>query len=793
MRVLIFLSFIFISGSFFSQIRVYGQIVDENDNSLELAEVLLMTNDSVAIASTLTNESGSFSMNNKDAGQYILRVKYFKNTLLNLNVALNSNTDLGKIKVKGNNFLIEKVVLEGKKKLIERKVDRLVFNVENSVSAAGGDALDALMVTPGIRVQNDKISIIGKSGLSVMVNDRLMQLSGDDLINYLRSVPVSDIKNIEVITTPPAKYSAEGNSGIINISLKKAKNNSWNSTFNTSYRQGFYGMGSIGGLFNYQKNKVALSTSINYLNGAYFSEENASVFYPENTWYNHNRYKNYSDNLNLRVSLDYEITKRWTTGFQYIGNLSNPNVSERLNTDILGFSGQKANLYTTGLNRRDNDLTSLNWHSKIDLDTLGRKLNIDFDFFNYKAGNNRDYYTKTTGSFINGINDGDVFVNNTSLQKINNYSIQFDIEHPLKWMKLNYGSRLSFSTTNNNITLNRISENKIELDAFRYKEDVQAVYVSGNKSFADGIWDVQLGIRAENTQTDGTSRSLNETTKNNYLKFFPTAYVKYKPNKKHTYSLNYSRRIYRPAFGQLNPFKWYSNDFAYSTGNPSLMPVFVDNLEFNYSYKDHLQTTLYYSYDSNNSSRVVYFNENNYNQISIPLNYFDDYSIGVKQLYIFQKLKWWESTNQMDVYYFHSNSTIYPITPRSSEGVGAVVSTYNNFSLNEGKTIQLGLNFQYFFPRISGDLVENKGMALMGLSSKFLFLKNKLLLAVSVNNLFKTFDYNAKSYRSNIYNQYNGYFDSQYVRLSLRYQFGSDKPKDQMRNVGNKDERQRIN
>jgi hypothetical protein len=150
---------------------------------------------------------------------------------------------------------IQEVEIQAKKKLVERKIDRLVFNVENSISAIGGDALDALKITPGLRVHNDKISMIGKSGMSVMVDDKLIQLSGEDLINYLKTISSDNIKSIEVITTPPAKYDAEGNSGIVNIKLKKTKPNQWSASFKSSYIQSTYPKGSVGGNFNYKKNK----------------------------------------------------------------------------------------------------------------------------------------------------------------------------------------------------------------------------------------------------------------------------------------------------------------------------------------------------------------------------------------------------------------------------------------------------------------------------------------------------------------------------------------------------------
>lgn len=126
------------------------------------------------------------------------------------------------------------MAVSARKKLIEQKVDRLVFNMENTIAASGGDSLDALKITPGLRVENDKISMTGKWSLRVMVDGRMLHLSGEDLMSYLKSISADDIKSIEVIITPPAKYEAEGNSGLINITYKKGRKDAWNADLRSS-------------------------------------------------------------------------------------------------------------------------------------------------------------------------------------------------------------------------------------------------------------------------------------------------------------------------------------------------------------------------------------------------------------------------------------------------------------------------------------------------------------------------------------------------------------------------------
>ncbi|OUD36895.1 carboxypeptidase-like regulatory domain-containing protein, partial [Flavobacterium psychrophilum] len=196
----------------FSQVTISGQIKDKKNKPIEFLEIQLQNNDSIIVKSELTNVDGKFTILT-EKGEYQLIIKQLGKVLQKQKITAKQDTYIGVIQIIETQQQLEEVIIASKKKLIERKVDRLIFNVENSISASGGDAIDALKITPSIRVQNDKITMIGKSGMSIMIDDKLIQLSGYDLVNFLKTISSDNIKNIEVITTPPAKYSAEGNSG----------------------------------------------------------------------------------------------------------------------------------------------------------------------------------------------------------------------------------------------------------------------------------------------------------------------------------------------------------------------------------------------------------------------------------------------------------------------------------------------------------------------------------------------------------------------------------------------------
>jgi hypothetical protein len=241
----------------FSQIKLSGKIVDKT-MPVSFAEITLYK-DSIPFETTLTDENGDFIMN-INQGQYYLECRFFGNILFKKEFLLKQDKDLGIIQVENVDQLSE-VIVTSKKRLIERRVDRLIFNVQNSVAVTGGNALDALKITPRIRVQNDQISMIGKGNMVVTLNDRIVRLSGEDLANFLKTFNAEDVKRIEVISNPPAKYSAEGNSGVINIVTKPTRSDSWNIRLRSIYQQATYPTGNYGAGINFRKGKFEITSN----------------------------------------------------------------------------------------------------------------------------------------------------------------------------------------------------------------------------------------------------------------------------------------------------------------------------------------------------------------------------------------------------------------------------------------------------------------------------------------------------------------------------------------------------
>lgn len=777
------LAFGMLSGTVTAQqYTLSGSVVNDLNGDFRDTNLQVKNKQTQGIINAQTDISGKFKIR-LNKGIYTLLITQLGRKYYEKSIELNGDLDLGTITI-SKEIVLEGVVINGQKQLIERKTDRLVFNVERSAFAAGGNGLDAITVTPGLQVSNDNITMLGKSGMGVMIDGRIMNISGDALISYLKSISSSDIKSIEVITNPPSRYSAEGNSGLVNIVLKKSRADNWSSTLVTSYQQGKYAQNSSSANFNYKKKKLTLFSNLNYSYGKYYGKEELEIQYPETYWHSDKEYQNKINNLSGRLAVDYDISKNLQIGAMYNGSLSKPVTED--NDWSLEKNPAYANQYhTVGRTSRKRQLHTINFHTIYKIDSLGKQLNVDFDFFTFKDKSDRNFDV-----YLNNAAAYESRNQNNAVQSINNYSVNLDMEHPLKAVKLNYGARFSFSKTNNDLYSDIQQVGFVQQDLFKYQENTQALFFSGEKEIGkEKKWSVKLGLRIENTQLESENVFLDNKNNTHYLKFFPTAYLQYKPTENHTISLDYGKRISRPSFSSLNPFRIYSSPFSYWEGNPSLMPSYTHNIELNYIYKDFLQSVLYWEKIDDLFGGIVLLNNDNVTQRVTQLNYAQAQTYGFRQTYVYKKKKWLESYVTGYFGYQKATSDIYPLTPKKIDGFFSMISLSGNFLIS--KTISTGFNLLHKFPNKSIDMVENKTNTLLDFYFKAK-LWNKLGLVLSVNNILKEYQFNSTSERSGNRTYTNGYYDSRFIRLTLNYSFGGQINVNQ-RDYRNQEERNRTN
>ncbi|HFK5528352.1 TPA: outer membrane beta-barrel family protein [Elizabethkingia anophelis] len=791
MKINIFLFLIFCQFIYSQQFQLTGKIVDEKNNPIESVEILLIGRDSIAVKSELTDVLGLFSIH-ASYGEYTIQVKQMKDVIYSKKILLQHDYNLGEIKIiKTKN--ISEVQIEGKKKLIEKKIDRIVFNVENSVTATGGDALDALKVTPNVRVQNDQVFIIGKSKMSIMIDDRLMQFSEEELVNFLRTIKSDDIKSIEVITNPPAKYDAEGNSGIINIKLKKIKKNNISGNLKTTYTQAKYPQGNFGGGLNYQKNKFTIVSNLNYSNGSIAPYQEYTIYYPTYKWFEINNKRNFQNNLSGRVAIEYQMTPKTTIGIQYSVVFNKPLIKGSNTSYITNNNSTLDSLIVTPSRiEMEKKIHSLNFHTTTKVDTLGSQYSIDVDYYKFNSNLNNNFKTNTY--FPNGIPVSNRFIsaNNLSNQNIDIYSAKFDYEKPLKWINLSFGAKASFIKNDSKVSyFNTTMENSVfdtsKSNVFNYHENTQALYISGNKKLSEK-WDLQLGLRLESTQTKGYSETLDQTTKNNYIRLFPTFFLTYKMSENSTLGLNYSRRIDRPTYKDLNPFRFYSSAYNYSEGNPFLQPFYIDNAEISYTHKNYF-ASIYMNYMTNGFDQVTFVSNDNPVQRIIPYNFYKQLNTGITQNYSFSKWNWLESNNMISVYYSQTTSDLVNTLPKINKWVMSFNSN-NSFILNKEKTLKAELNFIYQSSSIAGSYTLSS-FYYFDAGIRYLIFNKKFQVALNIADIFRTNKLTFTQVVNNIKQNSYEYGDVQKIRFSLTWNFGKQL-KNEKREQSNEDEKSRA-
>lgn len=792
----VFLSIVFIvfmlNNAVIAQIKIFGKVVALDNLPLEYVEVILFSEKAVPLINRLTNEKGEFNFDYQK-GIYKLEIRQFRQVLFSKNLELTSDYNAGTITVDATNTL-GGVTISKKKELVERKIDRLVFNIENTISAVGGDALTALKITPGVLVRNESVTIVGKQSVRVLIDDKMLELSEGDLASFLRSIPADNIKNIEVITTPPAKYDAAGGSGLINIKLKKAQEDSWNLALGSSYLRRYdEGEGAVTSNFMYSKNKLSLTSSLNYRNGGEtFHYEDYNSF-PEELWHTKQRFNRDYKRINAVLGLQYLPTKHWSLGFQYLGNFNK--TSSNRNT--------RSSVYENNINAPFNDIisfttanqkpnfNSLNLFNEFKLDSAGKKILLNLDYFKYSNSDTRPYegtstiYSPQTIQYFKGIND--------NAQGTHNYSGKIDVELPTKFANWSTGGKISVSNTANDIAafnsglLNSpITSMPQKPHKFDYSEYLQAAYLSGHRRFKN--LEVQMGLRMEATQTKSYDGKLDKPLDNNYIKFFPSINLSYSANANSTYRFSYGKRIARPNFAELNPNVTYVTPFLTVEGNQVLRPYFIDNFEFIYSYKK-LESKIYYSIESDVFNQIGIPDLNTNNIRLIYQNIFNLKRYGLSESFTFDKLKWWSTSNLFNVNY--TTAQTIDLSAVAINGFTSFFTSNNDFNLNEDKTLLLNLGFEYYFLGTYG-IDKIKPFTSTSFAIQYLLLNKDLRINLRANDIFKSDRYRFSSTVAGVHRSSNYYFDTRLVQLSVNYKFGSKKINVKNRQTGNQEERART-
>lgn len=751
---------------------IKGKVLNQVKQPVSSANILLRSiKDKSILKTSITDSTGSFQIDYKNlstsflelnAKGYQSQIKTFKDS---------ADHDVLNFELQETETTLKEVTITDKRPLIERQTDRVIFNVENSISTIGGDALDALSKAPGVRVNVSGLSIIGKSTVAVMVNDKLLNLSGGDLINYLRSIPADNIKRIEVITTPPSKYDATGNTGLINIVIKKNLAKGYNGTINTGLKTASYVTSGLTATQNYNNGGFHFSSVLTGYVSKVKSTSTSNFTYPESTFDQNSTEISKRKGMRGDFAVDYDINKSLVIGGKYGFSANNfAGRSDELSlVKNINAGTQDSALNSPGSRKLPINNQSFNLYLEQKLNATGAKIEFDANYFTHKNDNDNQFTTTVTDN--NGVNNYsgiDIYTQ----QNIKIANSRIDVTLPFPSVNISFGGKVSFIKSNNQIDYHtKLNLSQDLNNDFTYHENVQALYFSANKKI--NKFSFQLGLRGEYTEIKGQSTSTNDRINNSYLSLFPTAFLKYVPDEGNTFSLTYGRRINRPDYETLNPFRRYNSIYAYSSGNPDLQPSFSNNIELSHNYKDWLNSSVYLNIINNGFSQLTIVDPNTIIQGGIYSNYLKSYAYGISETYTFSKIKWLESNNQFNFYYVKSLSDNIN-TPHSFKGFGSYVSTDNTVLLNNTNTLMANISFWYQFPELSylNSFDSNYAMNL-GFTARL--LKKKLTLSLNATDIFKTSVRSYSTINNGVGQYYKSINDNRSFRLGIVYKFGNRK------------------
>ncbi|MFT3844409.1 MAG: outer membrane beta-barrel family protein [Lacibacter sp.] len=778
-----------LSSAVFSQklSKVNGRVTDDAQKPVQGVTVsLYKAKDTMLVKAALTGNDGVFVFEAVKEGDYLVgasSVGYKKVISEVLQIRDGAETLVPALVMQTESKNMKELVITGKKPLFEQKADKLVVNVEASPTNAGANALEVLEKSPGVSVDKDgNISLKGKTGVQVFIDGKPAYLSGADLVNYLRSLQGSQLDQIEIMTNPPAKYDAAGNSGIINIKTKKTKQFGYNVTATVGYSQGIYAKNNQNINFNYRKNKVNLFGSVSRYERNNFQRLSIQRKFSDEVtkdvlsqFDQVSKMRNLGTSNNAKLGADYSISKKTTIG-AVVNGFYNPGVF-RNESDINIFDAAnvlQSKTYAKSESRSTWKNISTNVNFRHQFDSTGKELTADVDYIHYNAPSTQNlsnYYFNANGA-PNAIPDT---LYGSLPQSIGIFSAKADYVHPLKkGAKFEAGIKISFVETDNNAVYDSLINNKLVRDYgrsnhFIYDENINAVYVNYSRSLSKKITG-QFGLRLENTIAHGYQKTTGERFTLNYTQLFPTAYLQYAVNEKNNLSLNYGRRINRPDYQSLNPFVEFLDRYTFESGNPYLKPEFSHNVEMSYTYNNFFTTTLNYTKSKNIIQQVLEQNEQT-NQTFIRIaNIASRQQIGIA-LSAFKQIKSFSG----NVYVNVSNNKFRGIVNNSFvsvEGTTAMFNASASYKFKKGWNTEISGFYRTATPE---GVFRIGSFGTMSLGVSKTLLKEKATLRLSVRDVLWSQRFKGNIQYGAVNTQFQQYGDSRVASFTFTYRLSKGK------------------
>ncbi|REC46314.1 outer membrane beta-barrel family protein [Chryseobacterium pennipullorum] len=769
-KIILFLCFPLLM--FAQKQKIEGMVFNTENEKLPAASVELFDSRGNLVKIIKTDDHGVFTLEGitEQEIKMVIRSKGYLIYEQKLNLEKPGSLN---IVLKKQTLEIEEVVMTRRKPVVKRKIDRLEFNVENS-NISSLNAWEILKNTPSVTVNNNVLSVKGSTGILVTINDKKTMLTGDELRNLLENTQGDEVKSVEVITNPPAKYEASG-SAVLNIVLNKNTIEGYRGILSSKYVQTQYAKGVFGTSQYYKKDKLSLMAGYYKGLGTYYREGTDHVNYQESgtRWVStmNRKDKNMSQNT-LNFNAEYALDSLTGISLNYSGFFS-PESSGTYNVPTLIYNTQNVveSNYTT---INDHRTRTINNSVSLQVD---RKLNkkSSLSWISYFTGNNADKYQNviTYLNFADQLPKEENFLTQNKAD-VQLYSTQVDYQWKNDKLELESGAKYSFVKTNSRLDFSDNENEELQYrpdksSVFDYKEQNAALYSS--LAYNIGKWNFKAGLRAEMTDLEGIVSEPYDYNKNNYWSFFPTFYAQYTTENKQEFGFSYGKRISRPSYAWLNPAKSYYNLFSYYQGDPKLKATITHNLNLTYSWKDW-NMDLYYRKEMNPSMEISFQEPTTNSLIYYFTNIEKGEAFGLSMYKNFQIKPWWnvilsENIEHNENYFKGIDGLLY-----KNKVWNWVSNISTSITLNKNADWKMEMGHRYYSPGIQGTFrISGSWSAYFVMNRKF--FSKKLEASLVVNDIFRTTGQKVSTKYANQDNYFLDYNDTQGFTLSLKFNFGN--------------------
>jgi len=768
--------------------EITGTIIEEQSGATipYVTVALHQKADSSLVTGCISNEEGTFLLEKVVKGNYYIELRfvgYADYFIDKLNFGENAKTiELGQIKMHPASALLGEVEVTSRISPILNSVDKQVLNVEKNLSATGGTAVDALLLSPSIQVDPDgNIKLRGSTNFTVLINGKPTTLQPHEV---LRQTPANLISRIEVITNPSAKYTSSGGAGIINIILKKGAQSGFNGLVNATIGTKDKYSGDVS--LNLNREKIALSLAIDWRDW--------------NTTGLHDYYRDYykidtvhhaimrqdrlinESNLGFRFGLDFNPDAKNNISYSFHGGYTafegfiptkNSGISEPSDTDIYSYNTfyfhQKPKFYTNNLGYN------------LNLKKEGSSISLNA-YYSYI-----DYYLLTSQTQSIADNNFNIIDTAPYLQDIINdnyshdYRLNADYTLPInKKTTLETGGAVHYYKRFLDVTYAQFNYDDKEwinnpdyTNQYNFNEDVYAAYVNVNTSF----WGIQasLGLRTEYMDRLLKQDSAAFESEYSKLNFFPSFSFSKALSEKNSLSLAMSNRINRPDEYMMNPFPEFEDEYFYSEGNPFLLPEIVRNIEFGHQFtaeKSQISSSLYYRTTTDKIEQRLWIEDDEKIHTSFH-NDCNDRSIGLEMMGNFDLTKWWSLNANANLFHYKIEGNVFEDSFSNSD-FSWTAQLVNSFQIKKNTSIQLIGYYASETVRSQGTLSD---YYFVDLAVKQQFLNGRLSLNVQCKDIFQSLNYELKTETGNmkLLGDFNN--ESPILLFSLSFQISNYKKK----------------